>query len=114
MTPTCGSTTVTDVEAFVEPPCTANTTELLSTFPVVLPETFRTTAVYVTTMVSVWVVSRLELVSVPKFSDKDPPLPPTVGDEKTPPNPPACDVLRLGDSVRPSRLRIARPGGACR
>ena len=112
VTPTCGSTTVTDVEPLVEPPWTANTTELFSPCPRRVARRRRvTTAVYVTTIVWVWVVSRLELVIVPKSSVTDPPPAPTVAADSTPANPPACDVPSAGDAVMESRLTTASPAG---
>ena len=66
---------------------------------------------YVTTIVWVWVESRLELVIVPKSSVTDPPPrrrpPPT----STPAKPPACDVPSAGDAVMESRLTTASPAG---
>ena len=75
------------------------------------PATSRTTAVYVTTIVWVSNVFRFEFVSVPKLSVTEPPPPPTVPDESTPANPPACEVLNVGDAAIASRLTMARPDG---
>ena len=111
VTPTRGSTTVTEVDAPVDPPCTAKTTALLKPVPAVFPATLRTTAVYVTTIVWVSNVFRFEFVSVPKLSVTEPPPPPTAAAESTPANPPACDVLNVGDAAIESRLTMARPEG---